>query len=150
MPTNTYLNDQYTKFLDGAVDAALWSTAVISEEHINFETADQYEISEEEMDKLRGTLAYHAKDWFLENHGLLAEAVGEHIGNWESCGHDFWLTSEGHGAGFWDRGMGELGEKLTDSLSGYSDLVGFYPNEEGTHVLIDTYNVVEFEENLTV
>ena len=29
------------------------------------------------------------------------------------AGHDFWLTRQGHGAGFWDRGLGEVGEKLT-------------------------------------
>ena len=28
-------------------------------------------------------------------------------------GHDFWLTRNGHGAGFWDRGLGEQGEQLT-------------------------------------
>lgn len=27
--------------------------------------------------------------------------------------HDFWLTRNGHGAGFWDRGLGDLGDKLT-------------------------------------
>ncbi len=29
------------------------------------------------------------------------------------AGHDFWLTRNGHGAGFWDRGLGEIGDKLT-------------------------------------
>lgn len=29
-------------------------------------------------------------------------------------GHDFWLTRNRHGAGFWDRGLGELGKQLTD------------------------------------
>lgn len=29
------------------------------------------------------------------------------------AGHDFWLTRNGHGAGFWDRGLGQLGETLT-------------------------------------
>lgn len=28
-------------------------------------------------------------------------------------GHDLYLTREGHGAGFWDRGLGELGDYLT-------------------------------------
>jgi hypothetical protein len=32
----------------------------------------------------------------------------------EQIGHDFWLTRNGHGAGFWDRGIGELGVKLSD------------------------------------
>jgi hypothetical protein len=28
-------------------------------------------------------------------------------------GHDFWLTRNRHGAGFWDRGLGALGDRLT-------------------------------------
>ena len=28
-------------------------------------------------------------------------------------GFDFWLTRNGHGAGFWDRGLGEIGDILT-------------------------------------
>jgi hypothetical protein len=31
-----------------------------------------------------------------------------------NMGHDFFLTRNGHGAGFWDRGMGELGDRLTE------------------------------------
>lgn len=32
----------------------------------------------------------------------------------DMVGHDFWLTRNGHGAGFWDRGLGERGTWLTD------------------------------------
>lgn len=35
------------------------------------------------------------------------------------AGHDFWLTRVGHGAGFWDRGLGDLGERLTDASKAY-------------------------------
>ena len=37
-------------------------------------------------------------------------------GSVEACiGHDLWLTRNGHGVGFWDRGMLKtLGEALTD------------------------------------
>lgn len=31
----------------------------------------------------------------------------------QQLGHDLWLTRNGHGAGFWDRGLGELGDLLT-------------------------------------
>lgn len=31
----------------------------------------------------------------------------------EQIGHDFWLTRNHHGAGFWDRGLGALGQALT-------------------------------------
>jgi hypothetical protein len=30
-----------------------------------------------------------------------------------SAGHDYWLTRNGHGAGFWDRGLGEIGDRLS-------------------------------------
>src|ERR1044071_581042 len=33
---------------------------------------------------------------------------------WDSFGHDLWLTRNRHGAGFWDRGMGALGEALSE------------------------------------
>lgn len=32
----------------------------------------------------------------------------------EHAGHDFWLTRNGHGAGFWDRGLETVGRLLTD------------------------------------
>ena len=34
-------------------------------------------------------------------------------------GHDFWLTRNHHGAGFWDRGLGELGDTLTEMAHAY-------------------------------
>lgn len=39
----------------------------------------------------------------------------------EQCGRDFVLTRNGHGAGFWDRGMGELGDRLTESAHAYGE-----------------------------
>lgn len=42
-------------------------------------------------------------------------AYGESpAGKLELFGHDFWLTRNRHGAGFWDRGLGDLGEALSD------------------------------------
>jgi hypothetical protein len=35
------------------------------------------------------------------------------------CGHDFWLTRNRHGAGFWDRGLGDVGQKLTEASHAY-------------------------------
>lgn len=30
-------------------------------------------------------------------------------------GHDFWLTRNRHGAGYWDRGLGAVGDRLTEA-----------------------------------
>lgn len=45
--------------------------------------------------------------------GLLALAFGHHGYGSVQAGHDFWLTRCGHGAGFWDRGLDDVGDKLT-------------------------------------
>lgn len=37
----------------------------------------------------------------------------------EQFGHDFWLTRNRHGAGFWDRGLKDLGKKLTEWAHSY-------------------------------
>lgn len=35
------------------------------------------------------------------------------------AGHDFCLTRNGHGTGFWDRGLGALGEELSKACKPY-------------------------------
>lgn len=45
-------------------------------------------------------------------------------------GHDFWLTRNGHGAGFWDRGLGEVGDLLTDICKPFGS-VDLYVGDDG-------------------
>lgn len=39
--------------------------------------------------------------------------------NAEQIGHDFWLTRNHHGVGFWDRGLGDRGDWLTKRCHPY-------------------------------
>ncbi len=48
----------------------------------------------------------------------------------EQFGHDFSLTRNGHGAGFWDRGKGKLGDMLTDRCKVYGS-VDLYAGDDG-------------------
>lgn len=75
---------------------------------------------------------YTAEDIDLETWDAMAEDCSAFVlaardGEWngtgtdligdmsaEQCGHDLWLTRNGHGAGFWDRGLGERGDRLSD------------------------------------
>ena len=62
---------------------------------------------------------------FLDNekvHNLLKQLPSDYT--MEQVGHDLWLTRNGHGAGFWDRGLGELGDELSElaTACGSSDL----------------------------
>lgn len=56
---------------------------------------------------------------FKEIQQFLEATESEKLEWWENwdCGHfghDFALTRNGHGAGFWDRGHGEIGEQLSE------------------------------------
>jgi hypothetical protein len=57
-----------------------------------------------------------------------ADVCADDLGNYwtaEQAGHDFWLTRNRHGAGFWDRyavGDGErVGRLLTDAAHAYGE-----------------------------
>ena len=50
---------------------------------------------------------------------LAAKELAESKQSDEQNSHDFWLTRNGHGTGFWDRGLGEVGRKLTDLAKTY-------------------------------
>lgn len=47
-----------------------------------------------------------------------------------SAGHDFWLTRNHHGAGFWDRGLGEVGNMLTTAAHKWPE-VDLYVGDDG-------------------
>ena len=147
--TEQRMEDEFQAALTGAVEACLWSThpTPADEDMTALEYADEYTVTRREMDKLRGTLAYYMRGWFVENYGTICQATGDNY-TFEHIGRDFWLTSQGRGAGFWDRGLGEVGDILTDSADGYSDLVGLYLDGEGVQVLVDPYNVQNFSTDL--
>ena len=48
----------------------------------------------------------------------------------DMIGHDFWLTRNGHGAGFWDRGLGERGDWLSDMAKPFGE-ARLYVNNNG-------------------
>jgi hypothetical protein len=57
---------------------------------------------------------------FQRVHADLLEAAYEHggeRGNYDAdrAGNDFWFTRNGHGVGFWERGLGEIGDALTNA-----------------------------------
>ena len=53
----------------------------------------------------------------------------------ERAGHDFWLTREHHGAGYWDRwssstSEGRIGKMLTDAAHSYGEMY-LYVGDDG-------------------
>lgn len=104
--SNGELNDD---FLAAYVACAIWSSIdddgnPLDREH----SAD--DISPECLEKMR----FDCLDFWTQAGGLLCDENCL-TSNWEErAGHDFWLTRNGHGAGFWDGGWEEpAATKLT-------------------------------------
>jgi hypothetical protein len=53
-----------------------------------------------------------AHNWRLIERTLVAADNGQNY-DIECMARDFWYTRNGHGVGFWDRGLGAFGEALT-------------------------------------
>lgn len=68
-----------------------------------------------------------------ENEAALEDATGRHGYGWAQAGHDFWLTRNGHGAGFWDRTplkMSDLGEFLTEKAKEWGQVDVYSSSED--------------------
>ena len=62
-------------------------------------------------------------DFQRANETALAAAYASEYGYSESgAGHDFWLTRNRHGAGYWDRSIGEAGKTLTEAAHVYGSV----------------------------
>ncbi len=51
----------------------------------------------------------------LDNAALLEQAAESDGYDMVQAGRDYWFTRNGHGVGFWDRGLGEVGDSLSDA-----------------------------------
>ena len=60
---------------------------------------------------------------------------GEEWHRAELAGHDFALTRNGHGAGFWDRGLGTVGDMLSDEAKAYGSHSVYIEVDENDNIL---------------
>ena len=114
-------------FLNDYLVAALWSSTDIhpgAEDQVNGDPLDKdftiSDIAPEAMEQ-----AERDCNSFLQ----IAEAQNLQLN--DDAGHDFWLTRNGHGAGFWDGDYEkELGAKLTELAKRFGE-VNLYVGDDG-------------------
>ncbi len=95
-------------FLDGYVACALWSSTHCDEngnDVCNLDEVDAELTGAARLQMLADCVAFERA-----NSELLDATGAEQSQN----GHDYWLTRNGHGAGFWDRGYGAVGDDLSE------------------------------------
>ena len=107
-----------------ALEAALWTINDDEEEKAKNCTVHEFPEDSEGMSVLRTELT----KLYLDHKKLIEE---DEISS-EMFGHDFWLTAQGHGAGFWDRGY-KNGDKLTEACKSLcSEHLYVFINDDGT------------------
>lgn len=104
-----------TRFAEAYMDCALWSSMDEDGNPLD-DGRDLNDIHSDAQDQIRKEC-----DDFID---YASELLEESELDPEQAGHDFWLTRNGHGAGFWDRGLGEVGDALSRAAKtfGSSDL----------------------------
>lgn len=99
-------------FVKGYIDAALWSSYDEKGEPLD-------SLDLELSDEFKQNAKIDCQDFINSNLTDLGLYAEQYNSNPEYAGHDFWLTRNGHGAGFWDRGLKALGERLSDAAKVY-------------------------------
>lgn len=95
------------QFTEAYIEAALWSSTDDDGEPLD----KQYSM-DDFYPECRAKIDQECQAFYDANHEAWAA-----FGNWdEQAGHDFWLTRNRHGSGFWDRDFynRETGERLTE------------------------------------
>jgi len=108
--------DDLEAMVDSYVEAALWSSTE-SDADGNMGSALDEKYGPDDI--LRSTMRQMRRDC-----RDFAEANAEHIdGEWSRAGHDFWLTRNGHGAGFWDGDWPEpAASRLTEASKAFGSV----------------------------
>lgn len=121
-------------FIAAYIECALWATCGPSEEPHACENLDDLFGPDDLAPETLQQVQEDCEDFIQANEADLREYCERmRCEQWTGearAGHDFFLTRCGHGAGFWDRGLDELGDRLTKAAEVYGD-VFFYPGDDG-------------------
>lgn len=109
------MSDDKKRFLDAYIECALWSSTDNADDSGGEPLDKNYDADD---------LAPECLAEFKRDCEGFQEANADDLASLdpEQSGHDFWLTRNGHGAGFWDRGLGELGERLSKASKVYGSV----------------------------
>jgi hypothetical protein len=107
--------DYRAKVLAAYLDCALWAGLDWVEGEDSSEPLEKRfsvsDVSEETRAAVASELGDFLDDCASDLEGILPDQVG----------HDFYLTRNRHGAGFWDRGLGDVGDRLTAAAHVYGE-----------------------------
>lgn len=105
------------------IECALWATNDESNEQGGEPLDANYSISDLAPETLEAMIADCAAFQKANAADVAAGPDGHDYDRYERAGHDFWLTRNHHGAGFWDGDYPEeIGERLTAASHAYGEV----------------------------
>lgn len=127
-------------FVQGYIDAALWTSSIGEDFATKYNAATgegwDYDTSMADFCFTESSLSPGARMATRAHCAAFIAAASddvgaycEAVGPWcvfedipaARAGQDFWLTRNDHGAGFWARGLGELGDRLTEAAKSFGE-----------------------------
>jgi hypothetical protein len=113
---DAYIQDD---FLRGYIEAAIWTGTDESDETGGWPLDERFGFSDVALESMEKALAEcrafqeeNAADLYVFREFYPRSPDGHSSDAF--AGHNFWLTRNGHGVGFWDRGLPkDVGERLT-------------------------------------
>lgn len=112
------------------VATALWS-CVDSDDFDGGATLDEKYDVDDISDELREQMRADLTDFIGSNREVIDRVIASRDDyDITSVAHDFWLTRNSHGAGFWDRGFGDDGKHLSEMASAHGS-VDIYAGDDG-------------------
>lgn len=119
------------EFTSGYIECALWSSNDEADATGGEPLDSNYSVSDIDDETMCRIIA-DCRVFQDVNRIDIERAVCEHAGyTLGHAGHDYWLTRNGHGAGFWD---GDIEETLGERLTAHSKLDGecsLYVGDDG-------------------
>ncbi len=114
------------RFTAQYIETALWSSTYGEDDTPMDDTYDIPHFSIEAIETIKADCARFQS----ENSKTIDQCEDT-----ETCGHDFWLTRNRHGAGFWDGDYPEeIGEALTEASHRFGESNLYIGDDEQVHV----------------
>lgn len=114
------------EYLAAYFECALWSSTDDDGESLDA-AHDLSDFNPSTLRKMAKT-ALRMREHFIRVIGERENPLSE-----AQMGHDCWLTRNGHGAGFWDRGIGDLGKELTVAAESYGGVDLYIGDDNKIH-----------------
>lgn len=114
-------------FIAGYIEAMLWAETATDGEGEEVDNLAGYELSADALEAARMDCAR-----FMDVCPLLLKAAMLSGVDYDhtQAGRDLWFSRQGHGVGFWDRGLGPIGDSLHEVAQTFGSK-GLFIDDDG-------------------